>query len=61
MGIASIMKAKKIILIASGKEKAQAIHESLYGEITPKMPASILRLHPDVSVYVDDEAGKFII
>ena len=61
MGIASIMKAKKIILIASGKEKAQAIYDSVYGEITPKMPASILRLHPDVSVYVDDEAGKFII
>lgn len=60
MGIATIMKAKKIILIASGKEKAQAIYNSLYGEITPLVPASMLRLHPDVTIYIDDEAAKLL-
>lgn len=60
MGIATIMKAKKIILIASGKEKAKALYDSVHGEITPNVPASILRLHPDVTLYVDEEAGKLL-
>ena len=60
MGIATIMKSKKIILIASGKAKAQAIFDTVHGEITPKVPSSILRLHPDVTIYVDEEASKLL-
>lgn len=57
MGIGSIMKAKKIILLANGKKKANAIKELLkQDKITTKLPASILLLHPDVTVIVDEEA-----
>ena len=58
MGIGGIMEAKKILLLASGKAKAQAIYDALYGPITPQVPASILQLHSDVIV-VADEAASF--
>ena len=48
MGIKSIMKAKKILLIISGKEKAGIVKEAFFGPVTPKVPASILQLHNDV-------------
>ena len=50
MGIMSIMQAKKIILIANGKNKKDIVEKAVYGPITPKVPASILQLHPDVTV-----------
>ena len=56
MGIGGIMESKKILLLASGKAKAQAIYDALYGPITPQVPASILQLHPDVTVVADEEA-----
>lgn len=56
MGIRGIMQAKKILLIAVGKQKAQALYDALYGEISPKVPASILQLHPHVAVFADEEA-----
>ncbi len=56
MGIGGIMEAKKILLLASGKAKAQAIYDALYGPITPQVPASILQLHSDVTVVADEEA-----
>lgn len=57
MGIGSIMKAKKIILLANGKKKAKVIKELLKGDkITTDLPASMLLLHPDVTVIVDEEA-----
>ncbi len=57
MGIGSIMKAKKIILMANGKNKAEAIKELLKADkITTKLPASLLLLHHDVTVIVDEEA-----
>ena len=56
MGIKNIMDAKKILLIASGEAKAEALHQSLYGPITPQVPASILQLHPDVTVVADESA-----
>ncbi len=43
-------KAKKILLIAGGAKKAEALKNSLYGPITPAVPASILQLHNDVTV-----------
>ncbi|MDR0847015.1 MAG: glucosamine-6-phosphate deaminase [Lactobacillales bacterium] len=60
MGIASIVKAKKIILIAFGEGKADAVRKMLYGEVTEDMPASILQRHPDVTVILDDESDILI-
>ena len=50
MGMKSIMSAKKVLLLASGKNKQDILHKSLYGPITPAVPASILQLHPDLTV-----------
>ncbi|MDF2801046.1 MAG: glucosamine-6-phosphate isomerase [Anaerocolumna sp.] len=50
MGIKSIMHAKKVLLIAGGPEKEEIIIKALYGPITPDVPASILQLHPDLTV-----------
>ena len=49
MGMVSIMQAKKILLIASGKEKRDILEKAFYGPITPEIPASILQLHPDIT------------
>lgn len=56
MGIKTIMKAKKILLIASGADKADALAAAMYGLITPQLPASILQLHNDVVVIADEAA-----
>lgn len=58
MGIKTIMHAKKIVLLASGIEKADAIYKSIYGKITPELPASVLQLHPDVVFIVDKDAAS---
>lgn len=60
MGIKNIMQAKKILLIVSGKSKAQALKEALYGPITPLLPASVLQLHSDLTVVADEEALSLI-
>lgn len=60
MGIGTIMRAKKIILLASGSNKAEIISKAVYGDITPQVPASILQLHPDVTLILDCDAAKYI-
>ncbi|MBQ4339253.1 MAG: glucosamine-6-phosphate deaminase [Clostridia bacterium] len=60
MGIGSIMKAKKIIFIATGASKAQAVHDMIKGEVTPKCPASILQNHADVTVFLDEAAASML-
>ena len=50
MGMMSIMQAKKILLIANGAKKKDILDKAFYGPITPYVPASILQLHPDVTV-----------
>lgn len=50
MGLKSIMQAKKILLVAAGSSKAEIIQKALYGPVTPEVPASILQLHPDLTV-----------
>lgn len=60
MGINSIMKAKKIVLIATGEAKANAIKATVNGDITPECPASILKNHPDVTLLIDKEAAKLL-
>jgi glucosamine-6-phosphate deaminase len=58
MGIKTIMGVKKIVLLASGTEKSEAIYNTLNGPITPEVPASVLQLHPDVTVIIDKDAGS---
>lgn len=60
MGIKTIMLAKKIILLASGKNKAEAIYKAVYGSVRPDAPASILQLHQDVVVIVDKDAASLL-
>ncbi|WP_182187520.1 glucosamine-6-phosphate deaminase [Pectinatus frisingensis] len=60
MGIKTIMFAKKIILLANGKNKAEAVFKAVTGKISPAAPASILQLHQDVIVIVDKEAGAML-
>lgn len=60
MGIGNIMEARRILLVAAGKEKADALYKALFGPITPQVPASILQLHSDVVVVADEEALFFI-
>ena len=60
MGIGTIMRSKKILLVVSGEEKAQALKDSIYGPVTPEVPGSILRFHPDVTI-IADEAAKSLI
>ena len=50
------MKAKKILVIVSGADKAEILKKALYGPVTPKVPASILQMHPDVTVIADKAA-----
>ncbi len=55
-GMRSIMQAGRIVLIATGESKIDAVHALLYGEITPEVPASLLQLHPEVTVIADRAA-----
>ena len=50
MGIAGIMSAKRVLLIANGKNKKDIVEKAFFGPITPEVPASILQLHPNVTV-----------
>ena len=56
MGIKSIMQAKKIVIVVNGEKKAQIVKEAFFGPVTPKVPASVLQLHNDVTLVGDKEA-----
>ena len=58
MGIGSIFKAKKIMLLACGEGKAEAIYNTVYGKVTPEVPSSILQFHDDVILILDKEAAS---
>ncbi|OAB34876.1 glucosamine-6-phosphate deaminase [Paenibacillus macquariensis subsp. defensor] len=60
MGVASIMKARQIILLARGAGKAEAVKAALQGPITTQCPASLLQCHPNVIVLLDEEAGSLL-
>ena len=57
MGMATILGARNIVLIATGREKADAVYQMIEGLITPQVPASLLQVHPRVTVMLDDEAA----
>lgn len=56
MGIKTIMRAKKILLIASGEDKAEIVAKAFFGPVVPEVPASILQMHDDVVVLADSAA-----
>jgi glucosamine-6-phosphate deaminase len=56
MGIGTIMRAKKILLVVSGDDKADILYEAITGPVSPRVPASILQLHPDVIIVADEAA-----
>jgi len=58
MGIKNIMYSKKILMIASGPSKADAVYQMAYGEVGGRVPAAILQLHPDITVMVDEAAAS---
>ena len=60
MGLKSIMNARKIVLIATGKNKADAIYHLVKGPISKDYPCTILLMHPDCSIYVDEDAYSLI-
>ena len=60
MGLRSIMNARKIVLIATGKNKAKAIYNLLKGPKTEEVPCSILQDHPDCTIYVDEDAYSLV-
>lgn len=61
MGIAEIMAAKKILVLATGKDKARAVHDAVLGEVDESCPASILRRHGDVTFILDGEAADELL
>lgn len=60
MGIGSIMRSKRILLIATGEKKADAIKKMLSGEVTPRVPCSILNNHADTIIMLDEAAASLI-
>ena len=60
MGIKNIMQAKSIIMVVSGKNKAKAVYDMVKGEISPVCPASVLQLHPFVTVICDKDAASLL-
>ncbi|TDL62931.1 MULTISPECIES: glucosamine-6-phosphate deaminase [Paenibacillus] len=60
MGVGTILKAKQILLIARGEEKAEIIREAFMGPITTACPASLLQCHPNVVVLLDRAAGRLV-
>ncbi|MBY0013540.1 glucosamine-6-phosphate deaminase [Paenibacillus typhae] len=60
MGIGGILKARQIVLLVRGEEKAEAVRNALEGPITTQCPASLLQSHPNVVVLLDEGAAKWL-
>ncbi|WP_163536320.1 glucosamine-6-phosphate deaminase [Gracilibacillus sp. YIM 98692] len=60
MGVGDILQSKEIILIASGKEKAESIRATFNGKITLQHPSSLLQLHNNVTIIIDEEAASLL-
>lgn len=58
MGIGTIMKAKKVLLVASGADKAQIVKKAFCGDVDPHVPASILQSHKDCTIVLDSQAAQ---
>ena len=60
MGISAILKAKRIILLASGKQKAEAIKQTVSQNVTTRVPSSLLQTHPQFTLILDQEAASLL-
>ncbi|MGN0288896.1 MAG: glucosamine-6-phosphate deaminase [Lachnospiraceae bacterium] len=60
MGIGTIMKAKRILVVVSGADKAQIVKDAFFGPVTAQVPASILQMHPEVTVVADEAALSLV-
>jgi glucosamine-6-phosphate deaminase len=58
MGMATILQARRIVLIATGKEKARCVVRMIHGPLTPRLPASFLQLHRRAEVWLDRDAAN---
>ena len=60
MGINTIMQAKTILVIVSGADKAEIVKKAFFGPVVPQVPASILQMHQDVTIVVDEAAASLL-
>ena len=60
MGIGTVMAARKILMVVTGRDKAEILKKSFFGPVTPEVPASILQFHPDVTVICDEAAAELL-
>ena len=60
MGIGTVMSARKILMIVTGADKAEILHQVFFGSVKPEVPGSILQFHPDVTVICDEAAARFV-
>lgn len=60
MGMATILNARAILLVAIGRHKARCVERTVHGPLTTRLPASFLQLHPDVELYLDGEAAALL-
>ena len=60
MGIGTIMQSREVLLLISGAKKAEIAKQVLFGDITPQVPGSALRFHHNVTVVLDEEAGRLV-
>jgi len=60
MGIKTVMNARAILFFAQGEIKAEVVRDALRGPVTEDVPASVLQLHPDVELYLDEEAAELL-
>ena len=60
MGTRTILRARKVLMVVSGKDKAEIIKKAFFGPVTPQVPASILQMHPDFVLVADEDALSLI-
>ncbi len=60
MGTGTIMNARKVLMIVSGKDKAEIIRKAFFGPVTPQVPASILQMHPNFVLVADEDALSLV-
>jgi len=60
MSVRQILRSREIIVVVPDERKAQAVKQSLEGEITPMVPASILRRHPNATIYLDKDSAALL-
>lgn len=60
MGIKTIMQARKILVVANGEDKAEAVRNAFFGPVTSEVPGSILQMHNDVTLVADEAALSLV-